>query len=172
MKLNVLYESVKNHKNIMLLVHPHYIIEKYHAENPEYIKYLDLVLGKIQSKLSSGWIVIVSHMPLWGQEVLHKDKINVYNKFMKNIDSFKSNSNFYYVDDSKVFGVDTSKNKVGLCGDSKVIDLILNSENITVEIGGGYKSSCVKMTIDTLGGEDFLKELNIELINNDLLFDY
>lgn len=170
MKLRILYESeIKNNQNILLLVHPNYIIDKY-GDKYDWAKekvkqYLDELIFTIKRRISQNWIVIVSFMPLWGgkSSAIFQDMIRI----------FKSNPNFYFVDDSRIFGTDTIKNKTGLCGDSKVIDLILNSENITVEIGGGYASSCVARTLETFGGEDFLRELGITLNYNDtLLFDY
>lgn len=176
MKLQLLHES-KNDKNILLLVHPHYAVEK-----RNHAKYYPKFISEIRSKLSKGWIVIVTYMPLWGSpeagEALghnfeDSEASQIGRKFMEEVRSFKTNPNFYFVDDTAVFGTDTIKNKTGLCSDSRIIDIILGSENITVKIGGGYASSCVANTLETFGGEDFLNELGIKVVyDNDLLFDY
>jgi len=180
MRLRLLYEDqATNSKNILLLVHPNYMVEmfsKYHV-NEKLQGYFSKVIGTIRTKLNEGWVCVVSYMPLWGDdnesyEDRQDETAEPYDKFLEELNNLKGQKNFYFVDDSAAFGKRVSPTTVGLCSDDRVVNLILNSKNITLEVGGGYKSSCVAITLNNLGGEEFLKELNIDLVYNDLIFDY
>lgn len=168
MNLSTLYED--NYKrNVLILVHPNYFADLLPNQPDTQYLYFYKIINLISKRLSEGWTVIVSYMPLWGEAeaVLdksekvvtsddHASKHEVYQNFIKNLHKFKANSNFIFVTDHPT---------KQLCNDEKVMDIILNKA-IQIEIGGGYESSCLKKTVENLQGIVPIKPLY------NIIFDY
>jgi len=153
MKLSVLLED-NYKKNVLILVHPNLFADLLPNQPDTQFIYFQKIINLIEKRLSEGWIVIVSYMPLWGESeaVLgkseqrhevskdHASKHEVYQEFIRNLNSFKRNRNYIFVADTPA---------KPLCNDERLIDIILHKA-IKIEIGGGYESSCLKQTIDGL----------------------
>jgi len=128
--------------NVLILVHPNFFADLLPNQPDTQFIYFKKVINLISKRLSEGWIVVVSYMPLWGGESNKASKHEVYKEFISDLNSFKIYKNFILVIDSP---------DKQLCNDEKVMDIILNKA-ANIEIGGGYESSCLKKTIDNLSG--------------------
>lgn len=159
MRLSVMYEDVGKKANVLLIVHPNFIADLWPNRSESWYLYFEKVIDTIRNRLSNSYIVIVTHMPLWGESANnegHSSKHSEYIKFIDELNKFKSNKNFYLVNDSS---------DKPLCNTESVIDVILNNA-LSIEVGGGYESSCLSKTVDAFKGIVPIKYIY------SLIFDY